>query len=412
MKAAIIVIGNEVLSGETLDSNSQFLGQQLFKIGIPVVKKISVPDEAAFIKDAIPECFSVADVVICSGGLGPTSDDITKKTLAEYFESELVFDEKVFENIREILKHHYKKFSEVHRNQAFIPDKATVLPNLMGTASGLLFTKNDKILIALPGVPFELQYICLNHVIPYLLSMKTRSSILNKNIKTIGIGESVISEMIKDIEDKLPAGIKLAYLPSIGQVKLRLTAFSDINPDADELLQITTESISERLSAYIYGYDDDQIAGVIGQLLRDKNKTLAIAESCTGGYLSHLITSEAGSSDYFKGSLIAYSNEIKIKELNVPERIINQYGAVSRECAEAMAKGIREKVNSDYGIATTGIAGPGGGSADKPVGLVWIAVATSEGIESRDIIFDRGRLQNIHFSAVTALNLLRKKIRA
>jgi len=410
MRVAVIVIGNEILSGETLDTNAQFLGQELSNIGAQVICKLSIPDTISEIKGALTYCFQKADLVISTGGLGPTTDDVTKSAISEYFNADLVFNSEVFENITFLLKNRYKTISDVHRQQAFIPSNGTALMNKMGTAPGILIRENNKIFVALPGVPYEMKYITCEHLIPYIKRHKQGDFIKQKNIKTIGLGESVIAEMIAETEHQLPEAISLAYLPSLGQVKLRLTGISKNEAELDKDLAEVVQKIQDKLSEYIYGYGDETISQVIGRMLREKGQTLAIAESCTGGYLSHLITAEPGSSDYFAGAVVAYSNQIKISELNVPESIIANYGAVSHQCAEYMAKGIRDRFNTTYGLATTGIAGPDGGSEDKPLGLVWIALSDENGSDIKKIIFDRGRIQNIQFSSINALNILRKRI--
>jgi nicotinamide-nucleotide amidase len=410
MKAVIIVIGSEILSGETVDTNSQFIGVELGKIGIQVAKKITIPDNQINISEAIDEGFEHASIIITTGGLGPTSDDITKRTLAEYFNCDMVFNENVYNNIVELLKHRYKTVSEAHKSQAYIPALAKPLENRMGTASGLLFEENNKILISLPGVPFEMKYLIENHVIPFLKIKNAGNFLISRNIKTIGIPESLIADKIKEVEDNLPSEISLAYLPSIGQVKLRLTGLSSDKEKLVRLMKSVERELVIKVNDYVYGYDDETIEIAIGRLLISQNASLGIAESCTGGYISHLLTSVPGSSEYYKGGVIVYSNHMKIQLLGIDELIIKEYGAVSCECAEAMSKAVIEKLGVDYAIATTGIAGPGGGTDLKPVGLVWISVSTRKKTISKRIIFDRGRIQNIQLSALTALDLLRKVI--
>ncbi|MBT3422601.1 MAG: competence/damage-inducible protein A [Bacteroidetes bacterium] len=410
VEAGIIIIGNEVLSGETLDTNSQYIGKKLNELGILVRRKISIPDRHEDIIDAINQLSACCRVLIVSGGLGPTNDDITKKTLATYYQSELVFDKEVFREIERLLKHRVSVISEVHRNQAYIPACAKVLSNNLGTASGLLFEENGHILIALPGVPYELRGLMDNKVYPFLKNLSDSIKLVNLNIKTIGLGESVIAQKIKDIEDSLPAYIKLAYLPSIGQVKLRLTAQNGKESLILAEMEEIQNRIVSRIENYIYGFGDITFSEALGELLRSRGSNLSIAESCTGGFVAHTITSVSGSSQYFNGGVIAYSNEIKVSELQVEESIIKTFGAVSKECAEAMAIGVRNKFNTNYAIATTGIAGPDGGTEDKPVGTVWLAVASENSVISKMIVFDRGRLQNIQFSTMTVLNMLRKLI--
>ncbi|MEA3495411.1 MAG: competence/damage-inducible protein A [Bacteroidota bacterium] len=411
MDTGIIVIGNEVLSGETLDTNSQFLGKELNLIGLSVKKKISIPDERECIFNSINEIFKVVDTVIVSGGLGPTNDDITKKTLTEYFNTKLRFDEKVFEDVKNILKHRIKKITKYHKDQALIPEKAIALTNKYGTAPGLLFEENGKILISLPGIPFELKALMTNEVVPFLKTKIKNVALINKNIRTIAISESRIAEIIKDIEDNLETNLSMAYLPSLAQVKIRLTAKGENYFLLEKQINNVIEKIKQRIGEYIFGYDEITIPEAIGKLLLEKNAMLGVAESCTGGNISHQITLIPGSSQYFKGAVIAYSNEVKMSKLSVPKKTLIDYGAVSQQTAEAMAQGIIENLNTDFSIATTGIAGPDGGTDDKAVGTVWIAVASKNIVVSKKIFHAKGRLQNIQYSTIIALDMLRRLMR-
>ena len=412
MNSIIIIIGNEVLSGDTLDTNSMNIGQALNNAGIPVIKKITIPDEKGQIAEALDEAILKADLIILSGGLGPTSDDITKQVISDYFNSRLVFNESVFENVKQQLKHRLPNLVKLSEDIALVPECAEILKNRLGTAPGLLIRKNRKIIIALPGIPYETEVLMKEQVIPWLnqKSNSTGIKVINRTIRTAGAPESLLSAIIKDIEEKLPSAISLAYLPHLGQVRLRLTAYGDNLKDISANLQPYFNSVADRLAEFVYGFDDEELPACIGRLLKERNATLSIAESCTGGFISHLITTVPGSSVYFKGSVTAYSNEIKIKELNIVEKILNAHGAVSQKTAEAMAKGIMKKFNTDYAVATTGIAGPDGGSELKPVGTLWMAAASKDKIISKNIVFDRGRLQNIEYFSVAALNMLRKLV--
>jgi nicotinamide-nucleotide amidase len=403
MKACIIVIGNEILSGETLDSNSAFLGKQLNEIGIPVVKKISIPDKKEDIFKAIDQAFEVADVVLTSGGLGPTNDDITKQVIAEYFDSEFEHDEFAFKYITELLKQRGRKPQQVHYDMALIPKKAKALRNRLGTASGLMFEENGKTLISMPGVPYELRSITVDEVIPFLKKKNGSLKLINRNIRTVGIYESLIAEKIKHIEDKLPENISLAYLPNLGQVKLRLTATGNNDDELKKQLQKIEEDILEIVGEHVYGFDDVSLEEAIGKILKEKNAFVGTAESCTGGYLAHTFTQHPGSSEYFKGSVVAYSNEIKMKQLQVKQETLEQYGAVSKECIEEMAKGALTALDVDYSIATSGIAGPDGGTEEKPVGTIWIAIASKDEVISEKLQFNRGRLQNIKYTVAMGL---------
>lgn len=407
MKTSIITIGDEILRGETLDTNSDYLSKKLFEAGAELVTKLTVSDKANDIVDALNYCFEKSSLIITTGGLGPTTDDITKQTLADYFHTRLIFYPDVKKQIEELLKHRYKTLSEAHLSQAMLPEKCIILKNRLGTASGMFFQEKEKRLISLPGVPFEMKDIFENEVTPLLRSL-IQKKILSLSIKTAGVAESVIAGQIQEIERSLPADFRLAYLPSIGEVKLRLTTtYSQQN---QLLLNDLQQKISSVLGDMVYGYGDISLPEAIGQILIRKNLSLSIAESCTGGYVSHLITTVPGSSAYFKGSMVSYSNEIKINQLKVEKAVIEKHGAVSEQCAIQMATNIRKIFDTDIGLSITGIAGPGGGTPDKPLGLVFICVANQEKSFVQKLIFDRGRMQNIQFFAVSALNILRKLI--
>jgi len=410
MKAAIIIIANEVLSGETLDTNSDFLCKQLYEDGVEVSIKITVADAADAITNAIDYCFQYCDFIVTTGGLGPTKDDITKKTLCDYFNDKLSLNEKVLSHIHEMLKYRYPTLSEAHRSQAYLPSKCTVLTNNKGTASGMVFRNNNKTLISLPGVPFEMKSIYTEELRPFLTDL-IQHRVKSINIKTAGIGESVIAEKIKEIEENLPENIKMAYLPSIGQVKLRLTA---MQYDDDFLIRMNeiSQQITQKLEKYVYGSGNITLEKAIGDMLLNSKMSLSVAESCTGGYLSHLITSVPGSSQYYKGGMVVYSNEMKINQLGVDKQIIEEFGAVSAECAASMAVSIQTKTNSDVGIATTGIAGPSGATENKPLGLLFIAVSIKDKIFNHQLTFNRGREQNIIFFAVSALEFLRQILKS
>jgi nicotinamide-nucleotide amidase len=408
MEVALVIIGTELLSGETLDTNSQYIGRALSNAGIGVNFKVTIPDIAENIKNALDMAFAQSSVVIMTGGLGPTKDDITKNLIAAYFGSEMKFRPEVFEHIQELLKHRLPNLSLLIRDQAVIPECARVLVNRLGTAPGLLVEQEGRVLIAMPGVHYEAVGLTDHEVIPYLKKLMQGESFVSRNLKLVGIPESYIANEIKDIEESLPEHIKLAYLPHLGQVKLRLTAKGNNETQLKQEIDIILEKIKSRVEKNVYGYDDTELPMAIALLLKDRKATLSIAESCTGGYLSHMITTVPGSSEYFKGSMVAYENEIKTGLLGVNEEIISQFGAVSMENAEAMAMQVRLKFKTDFGLATTGIAGPTGGTAEKPVGTLWMAASSEDKVISHKIVFDRGRIQNIQFFSVYALDLLRR----
>ncbi len=407
MKAEIITIGDEILIGQIVDTNSAWMGQQLNLHGIEVYQVTSVHDNHDHIMKALTDAEKNADLVLITGGLGPTRDDITKNTLCEYFGTELVYFHEVFEHVQSLLSSRNVTINQLNRDQALLPASCTVLHNSAGTASGMWFEQNGTIFISMPGVPFEMEAIMTEEVFPRLIKLGIMQSIVHKTVLTLGLPESMLAEKIEKWESALPGFIKLAYLPSALMVRLRLSAYgtdqakleAEIDKQVKELLFIIPE--------YVFGFDDENMALIIGRMLVKTSKTLAVAESCTGGNISHFITANPGSSGYFKGGVVAYSNDIKIKLLDVPAEIIEKHGAVSQEVAEAMAVGAQNALNTDYAIATTGIAGPDGGTTEKPVGTVWIAVAGPSGVKSEKFIFRHNRERNIIRSTQTALNLLR-----
>ena len=410
IQAEIITIGEELLIGQVIDTNSAWISQQLNLIGISVKQITSISDNKQQIVETLNESINRSEIVLITGGLGPTKDDITKHTLAEYFNSSLVFNEEAYKNIEAIFSRRNVQVTELNRLQAYLPDKCKVIPNLEGTACGMLFKKNNCIIISMPGVPYEMKTMMKNFILKELQNEFKLPFVVHKTILTQGIGESFLAEKIEDWENNLPKNIALAYLPSAGIVRLRLSAKGTNQNELTELINTQVNSIKEIISEYIFGYDDETLEIIIGNLLKQKKKTLSIAESCTGGYLSHLITSVPGSSAYFKGSIISYANEIKKNELNIYEDDLIKYGAVSKEVVEKMAKNILLKFDTDYAIATSGIAGPDGGTKEKPVGMVWIAVADKNSTNSQVYFMGEHRGRNIQKSAITALNMLRKKI--
>lgn len=410
IQAEIITIGEELLIGQVIDTNSAWISQQLNLIGISVAQITSISDKKEQIINTLTETINRSKIVLITGGLGPTKDDITKHTLAAYFNSELVFNEEAYKNIEAIFARRNVKVTELNRLQAFLPDKCKVIPNLEGTACGMLFRKNDSIIISMPGVPYEMKTMMENFILKELQNEFNLPHVVHKTILTQGIGESFLAEKIEDWENNLPENISLAYLPSPGIVRLRLSAKGENKTELETSIQNQVNKLEELISEFIYGYDNDTLEILIGRLLKEKNRTLAVAESCTGGYISHLITSVPGSSAYFKGGIVSYANEIKKNELNVNEDDLAYFGAVSKEVVEQMAKNILKKYNTDYAIATSGIAGPDGGTPEKPVGMVWIAVADKNSVTSNVYFMGEHRGRNIQKSAITALNLLRKKI--
>ena len=391
MKAEIITIGDEILIGQIVDTNSAWMGQQLNLLGIEVYQVTSVHDDRKHILKALAEAEQNSDLVLITGGLGPTKDDITKKTLCEYFNTKLVFHPEVLEHVRSLLSSRNVVINKLNQDQALLPENCTVLHNSAGTASGMWFERNNTIFVSMPGVPFEMEAIMTEEVFPRLKKLGITQSIVHKTVLTIGIPESMLAERLERWEDSLPEFIKLAYLPSPMMVKLRLSGYgtddaaikAEIDKQVKELLTIIPEAV--------YGFDNDNMGIALGRMLMAEGKTMATAESCTGGSIAQFITSNPGSSAYFKGGVVAYSNEIKSNLLGVPSELIKTVGAVSQEVAEAMALGAQKVLGVHYTVATTGIAGPDGGTDEKPVGTVWIAVAGPLGVSSKKYIFKHNR---------------------
>jgi len=406
VKVAILTIGDEILYGQTLDTNSQWMSSQLDSYGFSLVHRATVGDIEKDILNGLDEASRQADIILITGGLGPTADDLTKPCLAKYFNVPLKSNQAALEELRILFKQINRELSEANIAQTNLPENADYISNSLGTAPGMWIEEKGKIFISMPGVPFEMKGMMTNHVIPKLQKQFNLPIVAHKIIKTIGIGESWLQEKIAPWENSLPENISLAYLPSVGQVKLRLTSVGKDRNELNKMLNEQVDEIQQYAEKYIYGYDGDEIEQVIGDLLRKKGLTIATAESCTGGYLVHLITKQAGSSDYFKGSIIAYANEIKEEHLGVNHDTLTKYGAVSEETISEMAVGVKDKLGTDIGMATSGIAGPSGGTKEKPVGTIWIAVAIGDKVETRLLKLFKDRVLNIKATAVASLSLL------
>ncbi len=411
MLAEIITIGDEILIGQILDSNSKWIATELNKIGVSVYQITSIQDDRQHILKAITEAQSNADIVIITGGLGPTKDDITKLTLVEYFNDFLVLNEEISSHIQQLFAKINYPFTEVNRNQALVPSTCIPLKNEFGTAPGMWFYQNDKVVVSLPGVPFEMMGLMTQSVLPKLQASYNLPFILHKTIITFGMGESMLAEKIEEWETNLPSFVRLAYLPSFGTVRLRLSAKGATLEMLETSITQEMEKLAKLIPDIIVGFDENEtIEAVIGQLLTEKKQTLAIAESCTGGNIAKIITSVPGASNYFVGGIVAYSKMIKIKELLVDEKIITKHTIVSAQVAEAMALGIQQKYHTDYAIATTGNAGPTADNTDKTVGTVFIAIATPSTIFSEEFFFGKPREKVIGRASNKALELLRKEI--
>jgi len=411
MNAEIITIGDEILIGQILDSNSKWIATELNKIGVSIYQITSIQDDRQHILKAVREAQLNADIVIVTGGLGPTKDDITKLTLAEYFNDELVLNNEVLNDIKQMFAEINYPFTEINKNQALVPSKCIVLKNNYGTAPGMWFTDKQKVVISLPGVPNEMKGLMAEQVIPKLKSTFHLPYIVHKTILTYGMGESMVAERIEDWEDNLPDFIKLAYLPAYGKLRLRLTAKGDNLEKLQKGIEKQVEFLLKIIPDIIEGFDENEsLEVVIGRILKEKKQSLVTAESCTGGNIAKIITSVPGSSNYFLGSIVAYQAFVKIKELNVEEKIIVNHSVVSAQVAEAMAKGIQNKFNSDYAIATTGNAGPTTDLTDKTAGVVFIAIASKNGIISQEFNFGRPREKVIERASIKALEMLKKEI--
>ena len=406
----IITIGDEILIGQTVDTNSAWMGGELNLIGININRITSISDNRDEIISALNEALSRAEVVLITGGLGPTSDDLTKDTLAGYFGGKLVMDTGVLENITERLRRRNLNMNENNRQQAMVPDNCKVLQNLTGTAPGMLFEKSGKIVVSMPGVPHEMKHIMKEHVLPLLAERLPGGVIVHKNIMTYGVAEAILAERLTTFEDQLPGEVRLAYLPAYGVIKLRLTAAGSDEKKIRKSVSEQVEKLYKIIPDVIYGEDEVMIEEVVGKLLNDNKLTVSTAESCTGGKIASLITSVPGSSGWFRGSVVAYDNSIKTGILGVNKETLKLYGAVSAETAGEMARGARRLMGTDYSVAVTGIAGPTGGTAEKPVGTVWIAIDSERGVVTEKQIFADNRQINISRSSYGALNLLRKQI--
>lgn len=415
MTAHLLTIGDEILIGQIVDTNSAWMSQQLNLKGIRVTGKSSVGDSPEAIRNGIADAMRQADVVITTGGLGPTKDDVTKKTIADMFGSDMHFNPEVYGRIEAYFAKIGRVMPPTMRDQATLPDKAEVLTNKVGSAPGMWFEEHGKVVVSLPGVPFEMQYLMSEEVLPRLLRRFKSRPIVHRTLLTAGEGESAIARRLEAFEDALPPHIKLAYLPALGQVRLRLTGIwegADIPPDAEALLTAEVEAQKEALHRLIpdlvFGMENDSLEQVVGRLLLEQQKTIGTAESCTGGYIAHLITLVPGASRYFPGSAVAYSYEMKSKLLGVAPGLLEQHGAVSEIAVRAMAMGARELLGVDVALAVSGIAGPDGGTSDKPVGTVWMAVADADRAVTVKFTFGRDRAKNIQMTGTYGLNFVRK----
>ncbi|MEN2283697.1 competence/damage-inducible protein A [Algoriphagus sp. SE2] len=407
VKAEIIAIGDELLYGQIIDTNSHWISQELDLIGVRVVRRTTVGDNREDILEAFSKAENRADIVLITGGLGPTQDDLTKPLMAEYFNCPIVEFPEAVEAVTSFFKRRGREITPLNILQGHLPSCCTYVPNEVGTAPGMWFEQNNTYWMSMPGVPHEMKKLMKDFVIPKLFELFDLPVIVHQVIKTVGIGESWLSDLIRDWENALPDHIRLAYLPSLGHVKLRLTAFGEDKATLEKEIQEQIDLVFPQIEEYIYGYNEETLESAIGKLLKKSNKTLALAESCSGGYVSHLITSVAGSSAYFQGAIIPYHNQFKHEILGVKNETLEEFGAVSKQTVKEMSSGVRKLFNADFGLASSGIAGPDGGTESKPVGTVWIACAGNDFVETKKLQLTQDRMLNIQLTAVAVLNLLR-----
>lgn len=410
VRAEIITIGDELLIGQVIDTNSAWMAEQLNLIGISVWMRTAIGDEHQRIVDTLNLALSRSELVLVTGGLGPTKDDVTKKALCDVFDSSMVENEAVLHHIETLFARFGREVTAINRLQASVPKVCEVLHNANGTAPGMWFGREGKVLISMPGVPYEMKGIMTDVGLDRIRQHFNTPHILHRTILTMGMGESWLSERIASWEDALPEGFKLAYLPSPGRVRLRISALGSNASQIATEMHRQVDALLKLIPELIYGFDDDTIEAVVGRELQNRRLTLATAESCTGGLIGHMLTSVSGSSGYYLGGVVSYSNEMKMNILGVDTEVLAAHGAVSEATVCAMAQGICKITGANFGVATSGVAGPTGGTADKPVGTVWIAICGPQGTLAKRYQFGDNRARNIERSALTALNMLRKAI--
>jgi nicotinamide-nucleotide amidase len=413
INASIITIGDELLIGQVVDTNSAFIAQEMNKAGFIVSRRVAVGDSYEAIKTALSEEKKYADIILITGGLGPTADDITKPLLCEYFGGKMIVNEEAYANVKNIFENIVKRpFTDRNKKQGEVPDVCTVIQNKRGTAPGMIFFETvagvEKIFVSMPGVPFEMMGMMKDDVIPLLQKKFTPAHIGHRTLLCAGVGESTLADMLTTFEKEIPTNMKLAYLPSYGMARLRLTATADDEASNNKNLDNYFETLQTIVKQYLVTNVDEPMEQALGKLLVQKGKTMCTAESCTGGYIAHLITSISGSSSFYDGSVVSYSYQAKEDMVQVGKSTLEKYGAVSEEVVREMAAGVLENIHSDYAIAVSGIMGPGGGMPDKPVGTVWVCVGSKEKMQAHKFHFRFDRERNIRLTAVNALNMLRK----
>jgi len=412
MKATIITIGDEILIGQIVDTNSAFIAKSLDRIGVEIHEMISISDNKQHILDTFKKLQNAVDLVLITGGLGPTKDDVTKQTFCDYFEDELIVDHDVLSHVTQLIEGFYKRtITQINKDQALVPSKCTVLHNQVGTAPGMWMKKENTVFVSLPGVPFEMKYLVENEIIPKVVREYKRPYILHKTILTYGQGESLVSERIEKWEDNLPEFIKLAYLPNPGSVRLRLSARGTDKEFLEKAIEENVISLTEIIGDIIVGFEDDEtLEAVVGHLLKQQNKTVSTAESCTGGKIAQVLTSVSGASKYFKGGIVSYATETKISVLGISENLIKEHSVVSAEVAKQMATNVKNTMKTDYAIATTGNAGPTKGDSNAEVGTVFIALATPNNVIVEEFNFGQPREKVIDRTVIKSMEMLRKEI--
>ncbi len=412
MKATIVTIGDEILIGQIVDTNSNFIAKELDRIGVETYEMISISDDKQHILNTFAQLQNKVDIVIITGGLGPTKDDITKKTFCDYFDDHLVVNPEVLAHVTELIEGFYKRpISQLNKDQALVPSKCTVLHNKMGTAPGMWMKKENTVFVSLPGVPYEMKYLVENEIIPKIVKEYKRPYIIHKTILTYGQGESLVAERIENWENNLPEFIKLAYLPNPGRVRLRMTARGTDKEELEKAIEENVQSLDAIIHDIIVGYEENEtIETVVGKLLAKNNKTISTAESCTGGKIASLLSSVQGASRYFKGSVVSYATEAKVNVLGISQDLIDQFSVVSAEVAAAMALNVKDILKTDYAIATTGNGGPSKGDSKAEIGTVFIALATPEGVITEEFNFGQPREKVIDRATIKSLEILQKEI--
>jgi len=408
MKVHILTIGDEILIGQIVDTNSAWMGQQLNLQGAEVVEITTLSDTRESILEGFEKAEKNADVILLTGGLGPTKDDITKKVMAEHFGTGMVFHDETWERIAKMFAKWGRSTTDAHRNQCFMPQNADILLNKMGTAPGMWFEEKGKVYVSMPGVPYEMKYLMENEVLPRLKETFPAEPISHRTILTIGEGESRIAKRIEDFEENLPENIKLAFLPGLGQVRLRLTGRGGNASDLEALLDAKKSELETLIPELIFGYEKETLEEKLGVMLKERDLTFATAESCTGGHIAHKLTTIPGSSAYFLGGIVSYSNEMKMRQLSVQASTLDAHGAVSEEVVQEMAKGVIANIDSDISLSISGIMGPGGGTKEKPVGTVWMAVADKDRVVTEKLTIGKNRITNIQYASVKGLDLVRR----